>query len=453
MAKPMPQKGAWTIVVLLFFFMLINFADKVVIGLAGVPIMKDLALTPQEFGLVNSSFFFLFSLSAIVTGFLVNHIQTRWALLAMALVWALTQFPMLGTVGLGTLIACRIVLGAGEGPAYPVALHATYKWFPNELRTLPTSVVSQGAGVGVVIAIPVLSYVIEEFSWHWAFGLLGVVGLVWVFVWFLLGREGSVPAEIVDQSGYRIERVPYSRLLLNGTVLSAFAAGFGSYWGIALLVGWFTPYLIDGLGYSQTEAGWITTLPWATSPFIELFAGWFSQYLLAQGVSTRVARGLFGGGSVALGRPLPHDHAHHAERRPEDRNDHRGHCRAGSDLHPVARHDKRADAAVAARRHARHQQRGRHLGRTDRALCHGQHGSERRRLTGRRLCPRLLHLRRGGPGLRRDRHDLPAAAKRSHPLRNAIPPAGRDRLVAGALRACSGGRRNDAEGNSPNNRR
>ena len=301
MARPTPQKGAWTIVVLLFFFMLINFADKVIIGLAGVPIMKDLALTPQEFGLVNSSFFFLFSLSAIATGFLVNHVQTRWVLLAMALVWALTQFPMLGTVSLGTLIACRIVLGAGEGPASPVALHATYKWFPNELRTLPTAVISQGAGVGVVIAIPVLSYVIEQFSWHWAFGLLGIVGLVWVVVWSLLGREGSAPAEIVDQSGYRIERVPYRRLLLNGTVLSGFAACFGSYCGIALLVGWFTPYLIDGLGYTQTEASWITTLPWAASPFFELFVGWFSQYLLAQGTSTRVARGLFGGGCVAVG--------------------------------------------------------------------------------------------------------------------------------------------------------
>jgi Arabinose efflux permease len=425
----MPQKGAWTIVVLLFFFMLINFADKVIIGLAGVPIMKDLALTPQEFGLVNSSFFFLFSLSAIATGFLVNHVQTRWVLLAMALVWALTQFPMLGTVSLGTLIACRIVLGAGEGPASPVALHATYKWFPNELRTLPTAVISQGAGVGVVIAIPVLSYVIEQFSWHWAFGLLGIVGLVWVVVWSLLGREGSAPAEIVDQSGYRIERVPYRRLLLNGTVLSGFAACFGSYCGIALLVGWFTPYLIDGLGYTQTEASWITTLPWAASPFFELFVGWFSQYLLAQGTSTRVARGLFGGGCVALGWRVPHAHALHAERRPEDCNDHRGHCLAGGDLHPRQRHGKRADAAIAAWRHARHQHRGRHLGRTDRALCHGQHGSERRRLTCRRVCLRLLHLRRGGPGLRRDRHDLPAAATRSYPLRNTVAPAASDRLV------------------------
>jgi ACS family D-galactonate transporter-like MFS transporter len=170
---PVAQKGGWAIVVLLFFFMLTNFADKAVIGLAGVPIMKELNLTPKEFGLVNSSFFFLFSLSAIATGFIVNHVQSRWALLAMGIIWSLTQFPMVGTVSLATLIVFRIVLGAGEGPAYPVALHALYKWFPNELRTLPTAVFAQGASIGVVLAIPILNYVIERFSWHWAFGPAG----------------------------------------------------------------------------------------------------------------------------------------------------------------------------------------------------------------------------------------------------------------------------------------
>jgi ACS family D-galactonate transporter-like MFS transporter len=301
MAKPESQKGGWIIVALLFLFMLINFVDKAIIGLAGVPIMKELGLTPKQFGLVNSSFFFLFSLSAIVTGFIVNHIQARWALLVMALIWALTQFPMAGTVGLGSLIACRIALGAGEGPAYPVALHATYKWFPNELRTLPTAVIAQGAAIGVVIAIPVFDYVIEEYSWHLAFGLLGVIGLAWVAAWMIFGREGGIAVTVARDSGVALERVPYRKLLLNGTVLSGFATGFGAYWGLSLLVGWFTPYLIKGLGYSQKDASWITTLPWAASPFIVITAGWFSQRLLARGVSTRVARGLFGGGAVALG--------------------------------------------------------------------------------------------------------------------------------------------------------
>ena len=70
-----PEKGAWAIVALLFLFMMINFADKAIIGLAGVPIMTELNLTPKQFGLVGSSFFLLFSVSAVVTGFIVNRVQ------------------------------------------------------------------------------------------------------------------------------------------------------------------------------------------------------------------------------------------------------------------------------------------------------------------------------------------------------------------------------------------
>jgi len=153
--------------------MVINFADKAVIGIAAVPIMDELLLSPREFGLLGSSFFLLFAVSAVVSGFIVNRVETRWALLVMGLVWALTQFPMLGSVGFATIIAARIALGAGEGPAYPVALHSAYKWFPIELRTLPTAIVAQGAGIGIMVALPLLKGHCELFlalglwcAWH-----------------------------------------------------------------------------------------------------------------------------------------------------------------------------------------------------------------------------------------------------------------------------------------------
>src|SRR5215475_11506683 len=120
-------KGAWKITFLLFLFMLVNFADKIVVGLAGVPIMNELKLEHDQFGLLGSSFFFLFSISAIVVGFIVNRVPTRWVLLVLALIWALAQFPMVGTIGFTTLLICRIILGAGEGPAFAVATHAIYK--------------------------------------------------------------------------------------------------------------------------------------------------------------------------------------------------------------------------------------------------------------------------------------------------------------------------------------
>jgi MFS family permease len=300
MAGQKSHKQSWIIVALLFTFMMINFADKIVIGLAGVPIMTDLKLTPKEFGLVGSSFFFLFSISAVVTGFIVNRIRSKTALLVMGLIWALVQFPMVGTIGIEMLIACRIVLGAGEGPAYPVALHAAYKWFPNAERALPGAVISQGASLGVIIVVPILTWIITKYSWHYAFGTLGVAGLLWVIAWALFGREGEITDGTL-QGASEEQAIPYSTLLLNPTNLASWASYFGAYFGLALVLSWFTPYLIKGLGFSQQTAGYMTTLPFVGGFFVVIASSILSERMMKTGSSSRVARGIFTGVCVSLG--------------------------------------------------------------------------------------------------------------------------------------------------------
>ena len=286
---------------LIFLFMLINFADKVVVGLAAQPIMAELHLTPEQFGLIGSSFFFLFALSAVIVGFITNRVQTRHTLLVMAIVWSLVQFPMLGTVSLELLIACRIVLGAGEGPAAPVATHAIYKWFPDSLRGLPTAIIAQGSALGVIIAVPALNWIIVNYSWHWAFGALGVVGLLWAVLWLIFGREGTLVDPPVRHAAGGGERVPYRYLLTCPSIVAACCAGFASYWGLALGLTWFTSYLVGGLGYSQKLGGNLSILPWILGMFVVLGGGFISQRLKKAGVSSRLSRGAFASASVILG--------------------------------------------------------------------------------------------------------------------------------------------------------
>ncbi len=150
-------RRAWVILAMVVVFMMINFADKAVIGLAAVPIIRDLHLTNAQFGEIGSAFFLLFSLSAALVGFVVNRVSTKAVLAVMGLIWALTQLPMLGLISLPALMASRIVLGAGEGPAFPVAPHAVYKWFPNGRRAFPTSFVSIGAPLGIALFSPLLT--------------------------------------------------------------------------------------------------------------------------------------------------------------------------------------------------------------------------------------------------------------------------------------------------------
>src|SRR6202051_1704244 len=305
--QPTP-KGAWKITFLLFLFMLVNFADKIVVGLAGVPIMTEMKLEPEQFGLLGSSFFFLFSISAIVVGFIVNRVATRWVLLVMAVVWSLAQFPMLGTVSFTTLLICRVILGAGEGPAFSVAAHAIYKCFPDEKRTLPTAILSQGSAFGVILAVPLLNWVIVNYSWHYAFGALGVVGLMWVVLCLILGKEGPLVQTVAMAAAE--PRIPYFRLLTSPTFVGCCVATFGAYWALALGLTWFTPFIVKGLGFSQQDAGWISIMPWAFGAVVVLLTGWISQVLVARGMSTRGARGVLGAVPLIVGGAilavLPH---------------------------------------------------------------------------------------------------------------------------------------------------
>src|SRR4029077_2508389 len=305
--QPTP-KGAWKITSLLFLFMLVNFADKIVVGLAGVPIMTELKLEPESFGLLGSSFFFLFSIAAIIVGFIVNRIDTRWVLLALALIWALAQFPMVGTIGFTTILVCRVILGAGEGPAAAVAAHAIFKWFPDEKRTLPIAILSQGSAFGVILAVPALNWLIVNYSWHYAFGALGVVGLMWAVAWLILGKEGPlVPTAVMAANE---PRIPYFQLLPSRTFIGCVAATFGAYWALSLGLTWFTPFIVRGLGFSQLDAGWISILPWVFGATIVLLTGWISQVMLARGFSTRGARGVLGAAPLIVGGSilamLPH---------------------------------------------------------------------------------------------------------------------------------------------------
>ena len=144
-----------TIVAMLFLFMAINFADKAIFGLVAVPLMKDLAISHKEFGTIAGSFFFLFAISGIIVGFISNRVSSKILLCILVIIWSIAQIPIAaGAATIGLLMLSRIVLGIGEGPAYPLALHSCYKWFPDKARTVPTAFIMQGGQVGMLLAGP-----------------------------------------------------------------------------------------------------------------------------------------------------------------------------------------------------------------------------------------------------------------------------------------------------------
>jgi MFS family permease len=280
-------------VILVFLFMLINFADKAVIGLASVPIMQELGLSHARFGMLGSAFFLLFSLSGIMVGFAANRVRTKTLMLAMGVIWATVMLPMSRVSSFTVLLGSRVILGAAEGPAFPVAMHAVYKWFGDAYRALPSSVVASGAAFGAGIIAPVISWIVVSHGWHAAFGILGVAGLAWVCLWLLLSREGSLDRPADAEIG-SVRTIPYRRLLLSRTAVGVFIAGFAAYWIIALNLVWLANYLIRGLHMAPASAAWVITLPSIMQMVLAPTLAYVSQRLSQLGVSSRGARGLLG---------------------------------------------------------------------------------------------------------------------------------------------------------------
>jgi len=115
---------------------------------------------------------------------------------------------------------------------------------------------------------------------------------MWVVAWLILGEEGPLVQTAAMAADER--RIPYFQLLTSRTFVGCVAATFGAYWALSLGLTWFTSFIIQGLGFSQQQAGFISILPWVFGAVVVMLTGWISQVMLARGFTTRGARGVLG---------------------------------------------------------------------------------------------------------------------------------------------------------------
>ncbi|MFI0467091.1 MFS transporter [Saccharopolyspora sp. 5N102] len=305
---------AWLVVAMVVTLMVINFGDKAVLGLAAGPIMRELGLSAAEYGAVASSFYLLFSLSAVLVGFLSNRVKTTWILGILAVLWSLTSVPLLLAASVSTLYLSRIALGAAEGPTAPMVVHAVQKWFPEDRRSVPTALTQMGGALGLVIASPTLVYLITNHGWRAAFVALALAGVVWVVLWAFIGREGPLTTYDAGQHGVvqagGEPEVPYRKLFFNGTFVGGLLAGVGAYWALAMNTAWLPMYLEKALGYEPHQIGVVVVIPNVLNALVMLVVPWLSGRWMRRGATGRVARGVvaglavtFAGGCMLL---LPH---------------------------------------------------------------------------------------------------------------------------------------------------
>lgn len=238
----------WIMIFLLFGLGVINFADKAVLGLAAVPIIKELHLSSAQYGLVSGSLFWLFAPSSVLVTAWSDRIGTKKVLALLATSWAIVQVATVFVFSFPALLLTRVVLGAGEGPSYGTSVSAATPWLPDIRRAFGLALVSFGSAVGPAIFAPPLTFLIVVVGWRAAFALLGGIGFLWVLLWLLVGREHpAARRKPIHETQLEHFRTNWSQLLpimFSRTVFFSTLAAFVSYWAIALYLSWNPVYLV-----------------------------------------------------------------------------------------------------------------------------------------------------------------------------------------------------------------
>ncbi|AHK31850.1 major facilitator superfamily transporter [Rhodococcus opacus PD630] len=302
------SRRAWGIVVLLFLFFTLNFADKAAIGLASHQIRDDLGITAGQYGLLSSAFFWLFAVGAVTLTAVLRKISYTWGAGLLMVTWIVSMLPLTVQTSFGVLLVCRIALGFFEGPAHALCQSIVADRFAPDKRATAGALVNAGSSVGPLVAAPVLTWVILTWTWHAAFAVLVALGVLWVIGWFWYTEklpfkrtEAAVEgvAKIEDPNGKIV--VPFRRLLTLQSFWGLVLLSFAGYLISSLKVAWLPAYMNEGLGYSASTVGTLVTLPYIVAVAVLLSAGLLSGRLLRKGYSSRVARGYLTGAYLLVG--------------------------------------------------------------------------------------------------------------------------------------------------------
>lgn len=293
----------WVILAFAFFGTVLNFADKSVAGYAAIPIMKEFGLNFTQWGLVGSSFFWLFAISGVLGASLSDRFGAKKIMAIMVISWTIIQFGSYLVTGLTGLILMRVLLGAFEGPYFATAANLVTKWFPPERRGIAIALMNSGGTIGGLVMAPIMVSSISGIGWRNTYVALGLIGIVWFVLWLWFGKESPKEEALISGVTESAPKIGWSTIypvLLSRTFLLVCLAVFASYWFLSWLQAFLPAYLVQAVHLDPKEMGYYASIIGISSATLTLLIAWYSDSLYKKSQSIRKSRVMVGGVAVIL---------------------------------------------------------------------------------------------------------------------------------------------------------
>ena len=177
------------VLIVLCLMYLVMYIDRVNIATVAPRMTVDLGLSNTQFGLAISAFSYPYALFQLIGGWVSDRFGPRRALMLSGLVVCVATACTGLVGGLGSLIAARVVLGFGEGSAFPTATRALSVWMPRARWGFAQGITHSASRLGNAVTPLLVVGLMAYTSWRGSFVALGLLGLVWVVLWWWVFRD------------------------------------------------------------------------------------------------------------------------------------------------------------------------------------------------------------------------------------------------------------------------
>lgn len=297
------QHLRWWLCGLLFVATAMSFLDRQVLSVLAPVITKKLEMDNTQYSYVTTAFLVSYAIMFLLGGRMMDLLGTRLGMALSVGFWSVASALHTVVQNAFHLGVCRFLLGVGEGGCFPGAAKGVAEWFPQRQRAVAMGIAIGGSALGAVVAPPLTVWLADAVGWRGVFAVTGLVGAVWVAVWWLLSDQ----AETLRSEGQQPEAgEPDAKAMPLLALL-----GRKDTWGLALMrfivdpvfyfyMFWIPKYLSQERGVSLEQIGQLTWIPFLALGISNVAGGWVSDGMIRCGLPALAARRWIMGGAAAL---------------------------------------------------------------------------------------------------------------------------------------------------------
>jgi MFS family permease len=279
---------------------LVMYIDRVNIATVAPRMTADLGLNNTEFGLAISAFSYPYAVFQLIGGWISDQFGARRALLLSGLVVCVATICTGLVGGLTSLIAARVVLGFGEGSAFPTATRALSVWIPRARWGFAQGITHSASRLGNALTPPLIAGLMAYTSWRGSFAAVGLLGLVWVALWWRVFRDDPrkhkgitaeeltrLPAPSRDATGIA-PSVPWFKLARR--MLPVTAVDFCYGWTLWVFLTWLPSFFVKSFHLDLKHSALFSSGVLLGGMIGDTVGGVISDWLYRRTGSLQVAR-------------------------------------------------------------------------------------------------------------------------------------------------------------------